>query len=155
MVRESEDQAIHLDRPRIRPGQDLRVFAQALIRFRLCCVWDGATMIKRLNGLKGLILLAMGLAALAAACALPFLGLERFEGDAAPMIYGFVAAAVGIGFFVLAHRPAAFERYVMSVAIVFLVLMFIGVIGLLSSDNPAIGVGASLTPSGGSSWLWP
>ncbi|HEX7008580.1 MAG TPA: hypothetical protein VF184_01270 [Phycisphaeraceae bacterium] len=112
-------------------------------------------MIERLNGLKGLILLAMGLAALVAACALPFLGLERFEGDAAPMIYGFVAAAVGIGFFVLAYRPAAFERYVMSVAIVFLVLMFIGVIGLLSSDNPAIGVGASLTSSGSSPWLWP
>ncbi|MEP0762162.1 MAG: hypothetical protein HRF48_05420 [Chloroflexota bacterium] len=111
--------------------------------------------IKRFNGLKGLILSAMGLAALVAACALPFLGLERFEGDAAPLIYGFVAAAVGIGFFVLARRPAAFERYVMSVAIVFLVLMLIGVIGLLSSDNPAIGVGASLTPSSSSPWLWP
>ena len=70
---------------------------------------------------------------LVVAVALPFAGLERFDGDTDPLILGLVGVAVGAGFWVLAWRPTVFEHYVRLVSLVFLTLALLGVIGLLSN----------------------
>lgn len=88
--------------------------------------------------MKRNLLMFLGVMLAAAAVALPFVGLERFHGDAAPVLAGFAVLALGIGFGVAAMRPAALEMYARSAAMVFVLLAVISAFGLITDRGSGI-----------------
>ena len=93
-------------------------------------------MITRLFSSLALRPVCLGLPVMLVGIVLPFAGLERFEGDAAPLLVAFGVMALGIGFFVHARRPEAVESYAAGTAVVFLILVLIALVGLLSTTPP-------------------
>ena len=97
-------------------------------------------MITRLMMSLNLRPIYLGLPVLLLGIALPLLGLERFEGDAAPLLVAFGVLAFAIGCFVYAHRPEAVESYAAGTAVVFCILVLVALIGFLST-TPATAMG--------------
>ena len=104
-------------------------------------------MISRLMMSLNLRPVYLGLPVLLLGIALPLLGLERFEGDAAPLLVAFGLVAFAIGCFVYAHRPDAVESYAAGTAVVFCILVLVMLIGLLSTTPAsAMGAGRMMVP---------
>ncbi|MEX0886702.1 MAG: hypothetical protein WD009_09710 [Phycisphaeraceae bacterium] len=100
-------------------------------------------MMSRLMMTLSLRPVCLGLPVLLLGLALPLAGLERFEGDAAPLLVAFAVVAVAVGCFVYAHRPEAVESYAAGTAMVFVILLLIVLVGVLST-TPATAMGADM-----------
>ncbi|MFP4144232.1 MAG: hypothetical protein ACOCTI_05590 [Phycisphaeraceae bacterium] len=72
---------------------------------------------------------------LAVAALLPFLGLEQFRGDLAPVLMSLVAVSISGGALIRVARPTALETYIRFVSLGFVVLMLASGLGMWITES--------------------